>query len=763
MNYRRLAPIATLLLTLLLLAYAPASLVRARAPGYAPGATIIFVVDQSGSMRDGPILNQASGARGPASDPDGLALLALNSGIQPIFQRIVLSELERISVDLVGQEHEIGVVLFGGGLEPNEGSVRIAVPITKVEIQRDKDGNVTSNIDGLLPKNPSNLGDTAFSGAFDAVCTMINCDQGPPPGRKQIVVLLTDGAPARDTISYNINEPTNYFNALGSRFSGLFKNSELWVLGLDRSNRFWSINQPFWEKIAPGHTRLLTNPSDIAPIFSQIALEAIGEPLAPPRVCDGTSFSVEPYKASLSLILEYPDVNSKAEFFLPSGEKLTRKTAAVAGYTRSALSESFVITDPVPGEWRCQIVGTGVTPQFRDIQGLFRVTNLEIGRFGDIPSACRDFNLTITYRDRNNKPIAEIPEYPLNQLVTVVIDGTPIKRNLIAVDSQRTVWRIDGDLTPSEGGGTYPLDISVSLAKGSQATIFADTSHSITIDPRLPCLSVVAPTNGGVSSMHDRLSPVGVTLDVLLSQGGNPAQLEGIFREDVNKIITGTLLGPSHLSRDVVFSAVPEKPGLFRALVNDLPTTLSAGGVYTFTAQLTATTQAGERYALATPTISFTREPGTFWRAVQIAIRVAALAAVLIVLTLIGLFILLITPPYPHGILVVQRRVTGDAAAFRQWDDLHTFSFTSAKLFGILPMRWVTLLVKSKTTQTTINIRRARAKYVKVAREEGISATLFPAKKGSSKREFTFTRHGQSRDLGGDLRLLYQDYGKQRP
>jgi hypothetical protein len=735
--------------------------VAAQESVYPPGASIIFVVDQSGSMSQGPLADRETGRRGQPSDPDGLALLALNAGIEPIFQHIVLSEMERISVDLIEQEHQIGVVLFGGGLEPPSQSVEIAVPLTTVQVQRDAAGNVSSNIDGMLPKQVKNMGDTAFSSAFDAVCGMINCQQGAPAGRKQVVVLLTDGVPASDSIRYNENDPSGYFSQLNSRFRGLFSNSELWVIGLDRTNRFWDKHAGYWEQIAPGRTELLTHPNRISQLFREIAFQAIGEPLNDPRSCDGTSFFVEPYKASLSLILEYPDSNSKAQFILPSGETLTRDTPNVAAFSRSALSESYILTDPLPGEWKCQIIGTSVAPQFRDIQGVFRVTNLDVGHFKEVPSVCRDFNMAITYLDRNDRLIAELEEYPLKHTMTITIDGVPITRQLVAGNAERTIWHVDGMLTPGPTGGTYPLQIDVALATGSRSLIFQETNHTVELDPRLPCLSIVTPTDGGVSSMHEGLEPVGVTLEVLLRQGDQPAELAGVFREDLNTIVTGHLEGPNGLYRELSLAALPGEPGLFGVVLNDLPDSMAAGGIYTFTAQLEASTQKGENYILAPQTISFTRQPGTMWSAVQIAYRVGAFLAIVILFILIALFIWWICPPRPRGTLVIQKRVTGDAAAFRQWEDVLRFNLSGYRFFGLAVRRFC-IPIKSKPIQSQTNIRKLCFKHAKQAREEGVHVTLHSPKRGANKREYTFTKHGQAREIPSDLRLLYEDFNKKR-
>ena len=697
------------ILLLLITTLAEASATYAQSSGdIPPGADIVFVVDQSGSMSRGSIRNardprctptvQPDCPRTPPTDPENLSIQALRSGLLPIFQRIITREVERETNDLIPEEHNFGVVLFGGDIDDPLASAQVAVPLIRVEIQRDAKGNISSNIDTLLPTGTVNLGETAFSRAFDTTCVLINCQLPPSPGRRRVVVLLTDGWPSGDSIAYDFENPETYFANLRDRHKNLFTNTELWVLGLDQTDRFWSRNDRFWSQIAPGRTRLIRAPSDIAPAFGEIARAAVGEPTAPPRPCDGRGFQVAPYKSTLTLILEYPDVDSKAAFFLPNGEELKRDSATIIGYTRSNLSEIYVINEPVPGEWRCQIIGTSVTPQFRDIQGLFNMTNVEVGRFGEVPSVCRDFNLSLSYLDKDGDPIAELPDYPLQQRLRINIGGETIERSLIPVDGGRSRWYVDGSLTPSPEGGTYPLDILVTLRDGT--TIYSDTTKSITIDPLLPCFTIVAPTTGATISMHNRLTPVDVvTLEVELTQGGRSSTPSSLFREPLGEIVRGRLEGPDGLVREFVFSPLEGVPGRFRSEVADLPTTLTASGSYTFTALLQATTQDGERYELAPQQVAFSREPGTFWLRVQTGQRIAVIIAGLVALALLIRFIYTILPPYTRGTLVIQRRVTGDAAQFRQWEDVHRFNLSAARILGFLRTRRVSLPVKSVATQ----------------------------------------------------------------
>lgn len=727
-----------------------------------PGADIVFVVDQSGSMSRGSILSNEDPRckprigpdcpRSAPTDPDHLAILALSQGLLPIFSRIVTQEAERSAADLIPEEHNFGVVLFGGDLDNPTASAKIAVPLTPVKIQRDAAGNISSNIDRLLPREPQNLGETAFSRAFDLVCNMLNCEAPVTPGRRRVVVLLTDGFPSSDTISYNSENPASYFEQMRQRHASLFANSEIWVLGLDQTDRFWRRNQTYWEQIAPGRTQLIRSPSGIGPFFAEIASKAVGKPLAPPRACDGSTFKVAPYLATLTLMLEYPDTNSKAEFILPNGTKLSRDTVTLAGYTRSILAENYNIRNPVPGDWTCQIIGTSVTPQFRDIQGLFRVTDVEIGRFGEVPSACRDFNLSVAYLDKDSNVIAELPEYPLNQKLNITIDGTAIERTLVPVDATRTKWHVDSNLTPGPSGGSYPLTIAVSLADGTK--VFTDTKQTITIDPRLPCMSIAMPEDGKSSEMHNRLTPVGVTLEVQLSQGGKPSTPTGVFREALETIVRGRLEGPSDLTRDVTLSPVEDAPGLFRTVVDDLPATLAAEGIYTFTAALDATTQLGDHYQLAPERVVFTRQPGRLWQIVQVAIRIGVLLAVIVFLALIGLLIYFVTPPYPQGTLVFQSKATGDAAQVRRWEEVYRIPLGRARFLWFLPMRWVTMKVRN-AKQQALNLQRVRV-WPNTKGQPGVIVVLYRTKKGGGKSTITLHKHEAAYDLGNNHRVVYE-------
>src|SRR4051794_12689360 len=125
-----------------------------------PGTDIIFVVDQSGSMSRGTIINprdrrctperRPDCPRSAPTDPDGMAIKAIRDGISPIFERMILRSLSRLAGPAAVEENRFGLILFGGDTTFEE-SVVTALPLTRIEIERDADGLLQSNIARRLP------------------------------------------------------------------------------------------------------------------------------------------------------------------------------------------------------------------------------------------------------------------------------------------------------------------------------------------------------------------------------------------------------------------------------------------------------------------------------------------------------------------------------------------------------------------------------------------------------------------------------------
>jgi hypothetical protein len=724
-----------------------------------PGADIVFVVDQSGSMTKGTIYNsndrrctpvrKPDCPRTPPTDPDGLAIGSVGDGLSPIFERMVLRSLTRERD--TAEEYRFGLVLFGGANEPDE-SVVDAIPLTRIEIERANDGTIRSNIVRMLPTVTRNLGETAFSRAFADVCGMLSCATPAPANRKRVVVLLTDGQPSLDTIPFDNLNPAPYFEELRRTHADLFRNAELWVLGLDRNDQFWSKNVPFWNQIAPNRTFRLTDPKDIAARFRAIAQTIVGDPPGATIDCDSTSLKVDPYRTSLTLIAEYTQPGTKATITLPDGTKLTRSAKSVLGYTSSAQSETFVIANPQPGTWRCELAGAGVAPRLRVNPGKFVLASARIAPPADTTlSTCRDFNLNVTYFDADGQAVAELPAYRFDQSLSVSIDGKTVNRRLVPASAKRDDWVAESSLTPGPRGGTYPAHVQVRLPNG---TDLLSATAQITIDPRLPCMQPAQPADGSVSQMYESLTLTDVEVAVMLTQGQQPADLTGVFREKLDQIVSGRLEGPDGFSRTFALEPAGGRPGIFAARVSDLE-----AGDYAFTATLKGTTQEGLTYELPAQTVRFSRVPDPYWVSVRWGLRVAVVIGILTLLLLIGFTVFMSIGPYPRGTLVLERRTTGALADLREWEQVTSIALSGQRwFFGLLRTRQpvVKRRVLKELGLTAIKIRRAVN-----AKGDGVHVTLLrDARRTPIVYEFYADKEYKTFD--SKYRIIYENYGARR-
>jgi hypothetical protein len=743
--------------TILLAAAPPAARAQNEMP---PGTDIVFVVDQSGSMSKGTIINPRDRRCAPErlpdcprsapSDPDGLAIQAIRDGLSPIFERMVLRSLNRMAGSTIAEEHRFGLVLFGGDTVP-EDSLVVALPLTRIEIERDANGIMQSNIARRLPNTPRTLGETAFSRAFTGVCALLECSLPTSANRKRVVVLLTDGQPSLDEVAFDAANPARYFTELRRRHADLFSRAELWVLGLDRNDQFWSKNAPYWSQIAPGRTFRLTDPKDIAAKFREIARRSVGDPPGVSRACDGSPIVIEPYRATLTLILEYPDPNGRAAFTRPDGTALIKTVPKLLGYSRSTQSETFIVQDPAPGEWRCEIIGTGVTPRFRHIVGDFRLADALIQPLADDPlSTCHNFELAVSYRDADGAPIQALAGFALDQTLSISIDGQLITRKLVPDGANRERWRTDQALTPGPRGGAYMARVEARLPDGT--LLLRSAEQAVTVDPKLPCMRAVAPASGGISQMYEGLALTPLELAVELTQGGQPAFPTGVFGQDLATIVSGRLENTHGLSQTIQLRPDEGRPGTFMARLDDL----QAEGVYTFTATLNATTREGYDYRLAPQTVMFSRVADPYWIGARLAVRIAVLLALIGLIALLAYLLFLITGPFPRGTLVLEQRRVDQLAGIGDWDKLTDIRMSSQRLlFGLFRTRRPR--VRSAALKA-IGLREIKIRRVARGKDEGVQVTLIRAdRKGALS--FQFIRDNEQKTFDGKYRITYETHG----
>ncbi|PLS68368.1 MAG: hypothetical protein CV045_08280 [Cyanobacteria bacterium M5B4] len=720
-----------------------------------PGVDMVFIVDQSGSMNYGAIIRsddprciagQSDCPRLPPTDPDELAIGGLQDAFNPIVNQIFRRSLERDRVGLVKEDHNFGVILFG-----SDAATTVAVPLTRVDNQLDEDNNITSNVDRLLPsKAARNLGDTDFDVAFREACAMLTCNISVPDGRKRVIVIFTDGQPS----GANRSDPAPYYQALFSRHQRLLDTATIWVIGLDRQDEFWSANRPFWEQIAPGQTFRVTNPQDISAKFREISSLSIGEAdFGEFRNCDNSEFMVEPYLETLTLVLEYPNPDSKARFIDSSGTEITRKenVSRRAGFQ----TEYYVISKPLPGTWRCEIVGESVVPRFTELKGAFQFAEVRVEETGDLlASTCRDFQLAVRYLDQNSDRIAELPEYPLQHTLTVSIPDNIQVRSLIRDNGSLDRWVTDGPLSPDTVGGDYPVAVTVQLAStGNQLFAGAD---SIRIDPNLPCIGAIAiPQQGARISMHQMLSLLPMRFEVVLTQGGQPSTpSSSVFREPLEDILIAEVTGLRNYQEKVRLIPDPDKrPGVF---VGQIDTPPEVAGAYTFTVALKATTSNGSIYVLPPQETTFTRVVGAFVQGWEIGSRVAGGLGMLLLVAAIGFFAYHVTPPYPRGSLQFQRRNTGGLAGGPDWESFGGAIYPARqKWFGLFRTRSVTIK-KGLPRTDDLKIRRMKIVNLTAGKAQGVRVEIL-VKGSKTTQRLDFTRDRQTHLLpGGKYRLVYE-------
>ena len=741
----------SILLLLALLAPAVPAAAQVSPPA---GADIVFVVDQSGSMSKGTIINAndprckperlPTCPRTDPTDPDGLAIQAVNDGLAPIFERLLLRSLGLGAADAQPEEYRFGLVLFGGDDDP-AASMVTAVPLTRIAIERDGRGMLQPNLATMVPTATVNLGETAFSRAFGAVCAMLDC-AAPPAGRKRVVVLLTDGQPSLDELPYDPAEPAGYFDALRERHAVLFGSSELWVLGLDRAERFWPKTAPYWAAIAPGRTFRLADPSDIASRLRAIAQATVGEPPGALRECDGAPFTVDPYRATLMLSLEYTSPGSRAEISMPGGQRLAPDTPGLLSYSRSAQSEVFILARPEPGSWQCRLAGAGVNPRLRTLPGAFELADMALAPAdGALVSACRDYKLALRYSTADGRPFAELPAYPLAQELWLGEGPSATLYRLLPGSPAGERWVTGQAVRPDPQGRALPARIDVRLPDGTP--IYSATRQLSLVDPALPCMQPSAPEAGSVSQIYRGLSATELELAVTLTQRGGPSTPQGVFREDLGQIVSGKLQGPGGLSQSFALQPDPLAPGRFVARLPGL----EAAGDYTFTAALKATTLSGAPYEVAIAPVAFSRAAAPGWVAARWAVWAGSLLGLLALAGLLVFVVVMLTGPYPRGTLVLEQRSGAPEEAY-SWQRLASIPLQSQRVFGLLRTRWVTARPR---TLRGAGLRALKVRRVVRGKSEGVQVTLLRDQK-RAPISFQFTKHQEIKTFDGKYRIVYE-------
>ena len=343
---------SAILLTGTLLWAAP-GLAAARVPA---GVDLIFLIDQSGSMT-------ASGASGVANDRFGTRVEAIRQ------LEGVLEQSAR-----AGYINRISVVEFGGRNARSE-AFRPQVTLERVLLPALPQGNVRakSQFDDQFDRieqqvKPAYRGDTDIANALKLADEQVEwfAANTPPllPGarvgeRKQVIVLITDGAPYAAGVSPSqMDREVRQWAGTYPRDSDLLK---FVVFGLeDQGSNYWDERwEDYWKSVAsvdPQSEQGLafkvdtSNPKDVR-VAEKLA-EVLNE-LIPPGV-DGQPASYDTYSApaylkALRFTIDYASSpwlpEAAIKVLAPDGSRLP-----VREYGETAAT--IEIQDPLPGRYQ---------------------------------------------------------------------------------------------------------------------------------------------------------------------------------------------------------------------------------------------------------------------------------------------------------------------------------------------------------------------------------------------------------------------------
>jgi hypothetical protein len=151
--------------------------------------------------------------------------------------------------------------------------------------------------------------------------------------------------------------------------------------------------------------------------------------------------------------------------------------------------------------------------------------------------------------------------------------------------------------------------------------------------------------------------------------------------------------------------------------------------------------------------------PDPFWVAVRWALRVAVVAALALLLALIGYTIFMSVGPYPRGTLVLERRTVGALAELREWEQVTSITLSGQRwFFGLLRTRRP--VVKRRALKE-LGLHAVKVGRVANGRGDGVQVTLVRDKR-RSPMSFEFFGDKESRTFDVKYRISYENYGARR-
>lgn len=320
----------------------------ASAPAVTPdGYDVYLLLDQSNSMWN---LN------GLGSDPDMLRVAAAN-----LF-------LSYLGADDPGREHRAGVIYFGGASE-------LVAPLTGLDA-----ASRAALSQQLADPVPIPWTDPAEALALAAS----ELTQTADPGRRQAIVLLTDGQPAWEGADADARDV--YRQQLMADIAQLGEQGvSLFVVLLaspatDVSEEISTVWAPFWRQAAAltprGAFFQARQAQELLSLYHQVVAGLtggqVGDQIADAAVAASGryTFTIEPQLDQLTLVVWKSDLAMRVLVSGPQGQMLDLNAAGVryAGRQGESHEEVWTVTQPPPGEWTLDVTGDGRLTVWLDTQ-----------------------------------------------------------------------------------------------------------------------------------------------------------------------------------------------------------------------------------------------------------------------------------------------------------------------------------------------------------------------------------------------------------
>ena len=448
---------------LLVMVFATVILAIAHSPTLAqsPSASIgpqeldvLIVIDQSQSM--------SGGRNEPASDAES--------------HRISLVEqiLRRLAADVFGslRRHRASIVEFGS-------ADKTQVSVDWIELAHDPADPARSftTVDFAMARvAPRNLHYTDTPKALALVKSQLDRLKPLPggTGRSRIVLLITDGRPERS----NNAPPKVLRQEIETQIRALRgAGAVLWVIGLDKNNRFW--DQPladgspadgaFWQAATGGADRAVRAVGafpDAVKLANGFVDRWLKESTPPPS---GWSFAAKPYLRQLVVSVQYPHRRHGVALLDPDGRRVAPVAGAgAAGSATSGLFNFFVLKDPVAGEYR--LTSVDPTEALIEVREYGPVATL-VGPGGELP---REVASTLVFQLHGTNPriaMESVPGWPISGTVEIVrTDGTVVAE----VPARMTdKGRVLADWAPDTAGQYVArLRLNATAPDGSRFDLF---------------------------------------------------------------------------------------------------------------------------------------------------------------------------------------------------------------------------------------------------------------------------------------------------